>query len=506
MQLSAQAQTRDEAEHEAAIQISNELEAVYGPNYYGASRVHEVDSLLGFDGYFLNPLEDPYGTLKGCFVFAAGPKDDRRNIVGVCKNGHILWRSDTLNCLSDLDLFTTRDLNGEGMVDLVFQAENQQGLELWIFSWDGRAGKRINAVNSDGSSAIEIDWGYGHFSFIDVEGNGQWEIRGRVSEDTCESWSWNGHEYGQWPNTPNTNIVFPPTNRFDLDVCCQVSSVGDSLWYKYELYNKPTSKQRVEDIRIWSNCRNAVGVSSPPYWGYSSRSGRGYGWDTWVDYTTGQIRVGKRMSGFEVKAKALCGIVDFDSHGYNGIGWNKAWVEKPGNFTLMMKDLLNNAVTGKTIGPVDPPNPFVAADFLDTLVSYKRESVAQGWLTDSKTCKPDCDNIMNGRDWYMQGSFQQYDKWNPDNTWNFDRDWNNGVVEVLDARLIKAGVELSKKDSVDARQDLEIFVMEVEMLNDVSAKLVIGRQTSIMTSEAYALLKYNAEYLIDNLPAGRQRQ
>ena len=59
---------------------------------------------------------------------------------------------------------------------------------------------------------------------------------------------------------------------------------------------------------------------------------------------------------------------------------------------------------------------------------------------------------------------------------------------------------------MDARQDLEIFVMEVEVLNDVSKKLEDSKQAPIMTSEAYALLKYNAEYLIDSLPAGRQKQ
>ena len=46
--------------------------------------------------------------------------------------------------------------------------------------------------------------------------------------------------------------------------------------------------------------------------------------------------------------------------------------------------------------------------------------------------------------------------------------------------------------------------MEVEMLNDVSKKFEDRKQAPIMTSEAYALLKYNAEYLIDKLPAGRQ--
>ena len=78
---------------------------------------------------------------------------------------------------------------------------------------------------------------------------------------------------------------------------------------------------------------------------------------------------------------------------------------------------------------------------------------------------------------------------------------------MLDRRLDKTKRELSRGDSVRARKDLEIFVMEVEMLNNLSKKLEgrnkqseVRDRSPIMTSEAYALLKYNAEYLIDRLP------
>ena len=137
---------------------------------------------------------------------------------------------------------------------------------------------------------------------------------------------------------------------------------------------------------------------------------------------------------------------------------------------------------------------------IDTLISLKHQSVALGWLKDDKTCKPECDEVMGARDWYDKGDYEQYNKWQPDNSWDFDHDWNNGVVEVLDARLSRAKTELSKKDSVDARRDLEIFVMEVEVLNSLSEKLVKRGMEPIITSDGYALLKMNAEYLIDRLP------
>lgn len=446
----ANAQTREQREHHAPIQISSELESIYGPSYYGVTSVYDVDSLLRYDAYFLNPLEDPYGTLGACFIFVSSPRENKDgDMVGVYKDGHILWHSDTLNCGSNLDLLTTRDLNNEGKVDLVFEAGFDEH-ELWIFSWDGRTGERINTVNEDGSSAIDVEWRYGTFSFIDVEGDGVWEIKGEVSEDSSASWSWNGQEYGQWPNTSNTNILFPPANRIDLSVNSSVRNDHDTLWFNYGLFNNPTSKQRVEDFRVWSDAQNVTGVSSPPYWEFAGISGRGYGWFTSTDYTTGQIRVGKEMAGFVVKANALCAIDDFDSHGYNGIGWDKAWLDKPGNFGLLLKNQLENAFHGKTIGPADPPSPFDPQDYLDTLTAYTTHSRSLGWIKDQATA-----NKYSGY-------------------------------------FTSAKTSLEQNNTAAARSVLEQVLQQVDI-----------DSTNSLTSEAYALIRYNTEYLLTQLPTSQ---
>lgn len=64
----AQDQTRYERQEAAGKIIDAELKSLYGPSYYGAPFVDEVDSNLGSNSYFINPLDDPYGTLKGCFI------------------------------------------------------------------------------------------------------------------------------------------------------------------------------------------------------------------------------------------------------------------------------------------------------------------------------------------------------------------------------------------------------------------------------------------------------
>ncbi|MBI3578094.1 MAG: hypothetical protein HY089_01620, partial [Ignavibacteriales bacterium] len=59
-----------------------------------------------------------------------------------------------------------------------------------------------------------------------------------------------------------------------------------------------------------------------------------------------------------------------------------------------------------------------------------------------------------------------------------------------------------KGDSSKAREELEEFVERVEEIYKESVKAEEKKKEHevVMTSEAYALLKYNAEHLINKLP------
>jgi hypothetical protein len=153
-------------------------------------------------------------------------------------------------------------------------------------------------------------------------------------------------------------------------------------------------------------------------------------------------------------------------------------------------------VVGLTVGPVMPPDPFLAGHFIDTLLSYTRQSVDLGWLA-SKDSKrgigrdDDCDN---------------------------DERPDNGVAGNIERRLEIAKRELSKGDSVSARRDLERLLSKIERVwkrsQDQDKKRGRNRKEEmrskddkiIMTSEAYALLKYNLEYLIDRMPERERRE
>lgn len=105
-------------------------------------------------------------------------------------------------------------------------------------------------------------------------------------------------------------------------------------------------------------------------------------------------------------------------------------------------------VRGVTIGPTAPPANFVPLAFLDTLMSYKHQAFALGWIK------------------------------------------NQGIVTSLDQKLDNAKAQLQRNNKTAARNMLHAFINEVEALNKGGGQI---------TSEAYALLKFNAEYLISKL-------
>ncbi len=129
------------------------------------------------------------------------------------------------------------------------------------------------------------------------------------------------------------------------------------------------------------------------------------------------------------------------------------------DYTLaeLWHDIETNSSSGLTISPQTISEFLSPPSLLDTLISYKHQAMALKWID------------------------------------------NEGIANSLDQKLENAKQKLENRDSVAARNILQAFVNEVEAQKDKH-----------LTSEAYALLKFNAEYLIDRLPTsgkpGRQEE
>ncbi len=150
--------------------------------------------------------------------------------------------------------------------------------------------------------------------------------------------------------------------------------------------------------------------------------------------------------------------------------------------------------TGKTIGPTAPPTDFQPTAFLDYLVSLKHEAYNLGWIIQGR--EDDKDRKKEDRD--KKG------------------DEEKGIMKSLDEKLARARERLEKGDNKEAVEKLKSFTREVEALykedrdekdeerngrkgpKDKKEQKDEGHHEHI-TSEAYALLKYNAQYLIDQI-------
>jgi hypothetical protein len=295
--------------------------------------------------------------------------------------------------------------------------------------------------------------------------------------------------------------------RDELVVRVQVAVMRRDSGYfrfRYVLKSDPSSKQSMTAAIVELNdkmfkrggtLRNIV----PPKeknWGEFPDVGEKMSWVTYYD-TTGidvlefpprsVILPGEQLS-FSFEAKGLPGIGHF---------WAEGWA--PWYFTEQQEDSLIRAgypeedlhptdekfFKGVTIVRKNPPDSFVHLAFLDTLLSYTRQSAELGWL--GRERDEDCDNDERPQD---------------------------GIVKNIEQRLQKAKRELVRRDTAQTRKELEKLVQKVERIWKRSEEdekkhrkdKWEKRDQLIMTSEAYALLKYNTEYLIDRLPREKKKK
>ena len=106
-----------------------------------------------------------------------------------------------------------------------------------------------------------------------------------------------------------------------------------------------------------------------------------------------------------------------------------------------------NYIVKKTISPGGIPSPFIHDSFIDSLQNYITQSLDLTWIKDEAT-------------YYKYNSF-----------------------------LIRAKVALEQGDTNSTRTNLQSIITNVELDSSTS-----------LTSEAYALLKFNTEYLLEQLP------
>jgi len=440
------------------------------------SFVINVDSSLGFNLGLRWPevgtIEDPNDLLAGSFVFLANRdeftnSDNVGGIIGVYNNNQIIWYSDNV-INEDLELFANyiwsiKDLNGDGKVDIMSTWTSRNSYDiwsdgsrsplmyLWIISWDGTDGEVLNYVDSTGNSGIQIS-SRGIFKLADIQGDGIWEIQGYAfpanSEDSLQvneengfvlrTYSWNGNLYGKWLNTlqPSEDDTYP-RNNIAMDVNALVLPSNDSLVYLYNIKNLSSSFQDINEVALKMGEDLSDYLNTKKCWRNKYRTDS-TALVLWA--YSGDchnfITVGKSETVFQFMVSN--DYLPTISRLYAS-GWNTD------NYNF--NDIFTNSINTQTIVPTHIYNTLIPLSFVDTLINYNQRSFALAWIVNQTTADK-YDSLLTKAKDLLEG----------------------GHIPWVDSTLH------SVLDNLDVDS------------------------SSNITSEAYALLKYNTEYLLEHMP------
>jgi len=441
-------------------ELKQAVEATFGSEYYVDYFV-DVDHALKTDP---QRFFDPQGTLENAIVFSA--QKDPQVVVGVYRDGSIIWSDqwERTRCVFATGFLRAEDLNDDDAVELVYTGDGCRqfgATRLWIYSWDGQDGTFLSAnrlsVQTDVRSTAE---------FVDLTGDGIPEIVGWQgggpsttikdgepvrTEPEMEriAYSWNGQKYGQWPSTPD-----PPEDddKYAMSVSSDLMTVqvetsvrpvsADTLRYRYKVENDESSRQPLEYIFV---AGDSTSQSMQP--------------EVWSDYHSPYDDLKWWLHAGNASQYLRPGDQDFFSYASPGlpvIGPMYVLGHPNGVYRTLTnlsrseweKQVYGNSVSLRTISARYPPDASGYQRFLDTLRTYPDRARQQGWIT------------------------------------------TDAAASRYEQKLNAAYDHLAAADSALAQQ----------ALSEVAAQAQAD-SGDVLTSEGYALLYYNADYLARRLPA-----
>lgn len=249
---------------------------------------------------------------------------------------------------------------------------------------------------------------------------------------------------------------FVPATKINPLVNATIDKKFDTLKYSYKITNNLSSKQRLLNFSI-SICSPIFAITRPNAQWHSNPAIiiPGWNWGHTLVNPTGAatadngISPGFSEDGFSFMSFGLPSIVKSYFQGRTGI---MNFEEEP---PIEVEELLEplqkfpaNEVMRKTIAPADPPFPFNGLIFIDTIKSYIYQSRELGWIA--------ADSVKNK------------------------------YLSYFDSARIQLTIDTTGRLT---RNTLLNVLRDVEL-----------DSTNVLTSEAYALIRFNTEYLIEQLP------
>ena len=444
-------------------EIDNRIKIKYGNDYF-IQNVYDINILESSINYPIpHKITDFSRTLVDCYVFTAKVDNrfgSKKGVVGIYKDNNVIWDSDTIiySYLVDaITLFNTYDINNDGKIEITISTQSfgiGAGEErLYIFSWDGLIGNLISDIDPLGESVIVSLTSIANFEILDVNGDGVFELRGLWYDNNNEdddneyfkTYSWNGMLYGYWDNVPQLNdSSFLPRSSVEVSISTNVTKVNNEYKYKYTITNSLSSKQDINAFYLNKLTEKIDNIVKRKSWSFFYEDEL----ITWQDLNNplyqnpNFIKKGYSDSSNSFISSDLPGIINYFIQGFN-------FDPSINTFSPSERysNILQNSVNGLTIGPLKILNPFIPLDFIDSILNYIQHSFELNWIKNQPT-----------RDKYAN-------------------------------HFTTAKTQLQQNNIAAVKNTLN------QVLQDVDQD-----STSNLTSEAYALLRYNTEYLLNNLP------
>lgn len=290
------------------------------------------------------------------------------------------------------------------------------------------------------------------------------------------------YEISYWTNIADRDtfmtVIFIPSNKVIPKIECSIKKKRHEFIFAYKIANLSESKMPLESFTLLIdtlvNYRDFTtndwrdGDTVKVYRGEQTWFGH-YGNQT--AYGSGEIKINQSKDGFIINSENLPGIEDAIFQGRTP--FYTLGEEETSDFLDNALDSLSsfprNYVLRKTVVPVYVSPTISDIDFLDTLKSYINRSFSLEWIADKKE--------------------------------KDDKEKESKIVKELMKYLDKAREQLSKNKIKEAKKQLKEFIKEVEEYYKESSEEGEKEKGGhyYFSSEAYALLRYNAEYLIEQL-------
>lgn len=248
--------------------------------------------------------------------------------------------------------------------------------------------------------------------------------------------------------------VIPRMDQVNAHVQSRVTQSLTGFDYHYRVENRVGAQQSLIRfaVQAFNTDGTTLGQMSPVSWESRGRirDTDFYSWTTFAEPRG--LAGGASAVGFRLANASLPAIVNF-------LAWND--VELPSFLEGMAPDscegddILENSFKGRTVGPKPPPQNFIPIEFLNYLITLLHDSRQQGWI------KVD------------------------------------GIHKSLLAKLLEAKRALEKDQTRTAKNTLNAFLNEVRA---VSCSEFSCPGNKPLTSDAYALLFFNGQFLFERLP------